>query len=229
MLGYATFMGLADRFRHAYTWDDYRTWDDGERWELIGGEPFCMSPAPASRHQAIVTDLVAQLHQHFKGRQCRPLVSPVDVKLSAEDVVQPDAIVVCDPSQIRETHVEGPPTLAVEVLSPSSHRHDRVRKLRLYARFGILEYWLIQPNPAVVEVLQLAGDGYRIAGVYTDREILRSPAFPELVLDLTEVFTLPLPAAERIDEIRESAPPYGAGPPKPPEREKRLPKPPAMR
>ena len=169
-----------------------------------------MSPAPTSRHQMIVSDLFGQLYQHFQGRPCRPLVSPIDVKLSAEDVVQPDIVVICDPSTILETHVEGPPPLVIEVLSPSSNRHDRVRKLRLYARFGVQEYWLVQPHPALIEVLRLTDGDYRIAGTYTDTERLRSPTFPELALDLTTVFTLPVPASEQIDEIRESAPPYGA-------------------
>ena len=208
-------MGIASRTDRRFSWDDYRAWDDGERWELIGGQPFLMSPAPSSRHQMIVTRLCAQLVRHFEGRTCIPLVSPIDVKLSAEDVVQPDLVVVCDRTRIIETHVEGAPALAVEVLSPSSHRHDRVRKLRLYAGAGVREYWLVQPHPAVIEVLQLAGDHYQIAGAYTDAETLRSPIFPDLALDLSTVFTLPIPPAEQIDEIRESAPPYAAGPPAP--------------
>ncbi len=203
-------MGVVSKARRRFSWDDYRTWGDGERWELIRGEPFCMSPAPSSRHQVIVGNLFAHLFQHFQGRPCEPLVSPIDVKLSAEDIVQPDIAVICDRSQIQETHVEGAPTLVIEVLSPSSHRHDRVRKLRLYARAAVPEYWLVQPYPAVIEVLQLAGAHYQIAGAYTDTESLRSPAFPELALDLSAVFTLPVPPAERIDEIRESAPPYDA-------------------
>ncbi len=195
-----------------WTWDDYRTWNDDQRRELIDGEPYCMSPAPSSRHQVIAVDLVVLLAQHFKDKVCRPLVSPIDVKLTANDIVQPDLLVVCDPSQIHETHIEGPPALIVEILSPSSGRHDRVRKLNLYARSGVAEYWLIQPYPAVVEVLRLDGDSYRIAGVYTDRDHLYSPTFPELTLDLAEVFTLPVPIAERIDEIRESLPPpYDSG------------------
>ena len=206
-------MGKLSTALRAFTWDDYQTWDDSERWELISGEPFCMSPAPSSRHQAIVSDLFGQLYQHFQGRSCRPLVSPIDVKLSANDVVQPDVVVLCDRSQLLESHVEGAPTLVIEVLSPSSHRHDRVRKLRLYARFGVQEYWLVQPHPALVEVLQLTGSDYRIAGAYTDAETLHSPTFPELAIDLSAVFTLPIPAAEQIDEIRESAPPYDAGAP----------------
>ncbi len=202
-------MAQASRQRR-YTWDDYRTWNDGERWELIGGEPFCMSPAPRSRHQAIVGDLFALLHQHFRDRSCRPFVSPIDVKLSEDDVVQPDVVVVCDRAQIRETHIKGPPALAIEVLSPSTTRHDRVRKLRLYARSEVGEYWLVQPYPGVVEVLQLAGSGYRIAGVYTDTETLQSPTFPDLSLDLASAFTLPVPPEKQIDEVRESAPPYDA-------------------
>ncbi len=161
----------------------------------------------------IVGSLLAHLFQYFQGKPCEPLVSPIDVKLSADDVVQPDVAVVCDRTQIRETHVEGAPALAIEVLSPSSHRHDRVRKLRLYARAGVREYWLVQPYPAIIEVLQLTGEHYQIAGAYTDMETLHSPAFPDLALDLATVFTLSIPPAEQIDEIRESAPPYDAGPP----------------
>ncbi len=208
-------MKTASKARRRFSWDDYRAWDEGERWELIGGQPFCMSPAPSSRHQMIVTRLCGHLCQHFEGRSCIPLVSPIDVKLSAEDVVQPDVVVVCDRSQIAETHVEGAPALAIEVLSPSSHRHDRVRKLRLYARAGVREYWLVQPQPAVIELLQFSGEHYQLAGVSTDTETLHSPTFPELALDLSTVFTLPIPPAEQIDEIRESAPPYDAGPPAP--------------
>ena len=200
----------ASRTSRRYTWDDYRAWDDGERWELIAGEPYCMSPAPTSRHQAIVTDLAAVLHRRLEGGPCRTFVSPIDVKLSRDDVVQPDVVVVCDRSQILETHVEGPPALVVEILSPSTQRHDRVRKLRLYARSGVREYWLVHPYPAVVEVLELGGDGYRIAGVYTEGETLHSPTFPDLVIDLRTIFTLPVPAEEQIDEVRESAPPYAA-------------------
>ena len=207
-------MGATNKARRGFGWNDYRAWDDGQRWELIGGEAFCMSPAPSVRHQVIVGRLFGQLLQHFQG-PCEPLVSPVDVKLSAQDVVQPDIVVVCDRTKILESHVEGPPDLAVGVLSPSSHRHDRVRKLRLFAAFGIREYWLVQPCPSVIEVLQLIGADYRVAGAYTDTETLHSPTFPDLALDLSAVFSLPIPVEEQIDEIRESAPPYDTGPPVP--------------
>ncbi|MCP3959592.1 MAG: hypothetical protein GY719_17220 [bacterium] len=84
--------------------------------------------------------------------------------------------------------------------------------MRLYAARGVQEYWLIQPHPALVEVLTLDGDAYRIFGVYTDADQLHSKVFPDLVIDLAEVFTLPVPPEEQIDEIRESAPPYASRP-----------------
>lgn len=208
-------MKTASRTDRRYSWDDYRTWDDDQRWELVDGEAFCLSPAPAVRHQVIVGRLFGQLFQHFQGRPSEPLVSPVDVKLSTADVVQPDIVVICDRSKILESHIEGAPDLAVEVVSPSSQRHDRVRKLRLYAAAGVREYWLVQPYPAVIEVLQLTGPDYLIAGAYTDTETLHSPTFPDLVLDLAAVFSLPIPVEEQIDEIRESAPPDDSGPPAP--------------
>ena len=204
-------MAIANRSQRLYSWHDYRAWDDGERWELIGGEPYCMSPAPSSRHQAIVTDLAVLLHGSLADDRCRTFVSPIDVKLSEHDVVQPDMVVVCDRSQIHETHIEGPPALVIEVLSPSTSRHDRVRKLQLYARFGVAEYWIVKPYPAMVEVLQLAGETYRITGVYTDIDVLRSPTFPELAIELAKAFTLPVAPEEQIDEVRETAPPYDAG------------------
>lgn len=98
--------------------------------------------------------------------------------------MQPDVLVVCDASQLKETHIEGPPTLVVEILSPSSVRHDRIRKLSLYAKFQIKEYWIVTPEPAMLEVLSLADDGhYQVAGVYSDTDRIKIAALPEIEVD----------------------------------------------
>lgn len=188
------------------TWTDYQSWTDDQRWEIIGGHPYAMT-APRVAHQVVCGELYALLHAHFKSKNCRPFLSPIDVRLSEHDVVQPDLIVVCEPSKITETHIEGPPTLVVEILSPSTQRHDRVRKLRLYAQAGVKEYWILQPKPAMAEVLSLKGAGFQIAGSYTELDQLVSPCFPDLVLDLNEVFPTPSDG-EVIDEVRETPPPY---------------------
>ncbi len=181
---------------------DYLSWTDDERWEVIDGHPYRMS-APTTEHQILCTDLCVILALHFKGKPCRVITSPLDVKLSDYDVVQPDLVVVCDRSQITKGHIEGPPTLAVEILSPSSVRHDKVRKARLYAAAGVQEYWILQPYPAMVEVLSLDGPGFRLHGAYTDQEVLKSSVFPELEIDLSQLFPF-----QEVDEVREGIPTY---------------------
>src|ERR1051325_5858017 len=89
-----------------YTWADYRTWDDDKRWEIIGGEVFLMA-SPTSRHQHVTGELFRQMANHFKDKPCKVFISPMDVVLSEADVVQPDLLVVCTPTQIKRTHIEG--------------------------------------------------------------------------------------------------------------------------
>lgn len=188
-------------------WDDYLTWPDDERWEIIHGRAFAMAPSPVERHQLVVSMLTTELTNFFKGKSCHVIASPMDVKLSKSDVVQPDVLVVCDPHQFKG-HIEGPPALVAEVLSPSTAGYDRIEKLQLYAEFKIKEYWIIQPFPAILEVLALDGNSYRVDGTYRAEHTLKSPLFPELRLSLKEIFNLPIPPEEKIREVHESRAPY---------------------
>lgn len=197
--------GMPAEKRRGHTWDDYRTWMDDKRWEIIGGEAFDMTPAPVVVHQAISSELQFRLMAQFAGKKCRVFGAPIDVKLSDEDVVQPDLIVVCNRKQILETHIEGPPALVIEILSPSSLRHDRVRKLELYARSGVKEFWLVTPEPSLVEVLVLEGASYRLHGGYGPDETLRSPRFPKLKPALAGVFTFPGGQDNGVSAIGKSA------------------------
>ena len=202
-------MSEAARKTARFTWRDYQSWPDDERWEIIGGETFAMTPAPNLRHQDIVTELSRQMANAFLDRPCKVYVSPTDVKLSEEDVVQPDLLVVCDKSKMKRTHIEGAPTLVIEVLSPSTAAFDRVRKLRLYAASGVQEVWLVTPYPHTVEVFALDGDEYRLAGVYGIEDTLLSRRFPDLTIDLERLFDFPIEPGERIEMVREGRPPYG--------------------
>jgi Uma2 family endonuclease len=78
--------------------------------------------------------LSAELERFFRNSSCRPFAAPFDVKLSKEDIVQPDLMVVCDPEQIKETHIEGAPKLVIEIVSPASESFDRLAKMKLYER-----------------------------------------------------------------------------------------------
>ena len=196
---------------NVYTWAEYRTWSDDQRWEIIGGEAHAMSPSPTVRHQMVQTKLGRRLDEFFDGKPCRAIVSPMDVKLSDTDVVQPDVLVICDPQQIKLTHIEGAPALVVEILSESSALRDRTTKMRLYARHGIPEVWLVTPYPSMIEVYRLDGESYRLAGTYTRADALKSPGFPKLKLRLKDIFDFPQePGEKKAMVVRETPPPYRA-------------------
>lgn len=184
------------------TFAQYQSWTGDERYEVIGGEPFCMS-SPSVRHQELCANLALTLGMHFRGKPCKIFFAPLDVRLSDIDVVQPDLMVVCNKEQLAANYVDGPPDLVIEVTSPSSLRHDRLRKLRLYAAHGVKEYWILTPSPPMAEVYLLDGPGYRTHGAYTEEDTLLSPSFPDLRLELESVF----PPVE-VDEVHEVPPPY---------------------
>ena len=196
-------MGLPEH--KTYTWHDYQAWNNDHRYELIDGEIFDMTPAPRTSHQRIAGKIFVALDHFFAGKQCQPFVAPTDVVLSEYDVVQPDLLVVCDPEQIKETHIEGAPAMVVEILSPATRSRDRVQKTRLYARAGIKEYWIVSPDDAAVELFLLNNGKYTLELSAEFHETLVSPSFPGLEIPLCDIFPPPPPELE----IRENSPPYG--------------------
>jgi Uma2 family endonuclease len=115
---------------------------------------------------------------------------------------------VSDHGKIHETHVQGGPELVVEILSPSTVVHDRVRKLWLYARAGVRELWLVTPYPPLAEVLVLREGRYAFHATYGEDEELVSSTFDGLRIHLKEVFAFPVPPDETIQLVEEAAAPY---------------------
>lgn len=127
-----------------YTFADLLSWDEKERIEIIDGEAFMMA-TPSRIHQAISMELSRQLANFLEGKQCRVYPAPFGVRLfeqdkdSPEDVdtlVEPDISVVCDRSKLDKYGCKGAPDLIIEILSPSTQRHDQLVKLNLYQRAG---------------------------------------------------------------------------------------------
>lgn len=140
--------------------------------ELIGGE-VVMAPAPELRHQ----DVVLQIGMFLKGAapEGTTYVSPVDVHLDENNVVQPDVVWLAPESNcvpVEGKYLRGAPDLVVEVLSPGSTRIDRVDKFRLYEKHGAREYWLVEPTEEYVEVWQLTEGKFAHAGAYRADERL---------------------------------------------------------
>lgn len=183
-----------DRFSYA----DYLTWDDGQRWELIEGEAYCMTPAPGRRHQKWLGELFAQFHAHLVDKPCEVYVAPFDVRLpdyadsgdeETATVVQPDIVVVCDPDKLDDRGCKGAPDLVVEILSPSTAKRDITVKHDLYQRHGVREYWLVYPNDRTLLVYRLDdGGGYSTPEVFGGEERVPVPLLGELEIDLGKVF-----------------------------------------
>lgn len=160
-----------------FTYGDYKAWSDGERWELIDGEAFSMSPSPTTRHQAILLRLAMELGAFLKGRPCRLFIAPLDVLLpgpaqsdyETNTVVQPDILVVCDAAKLSEGFVRGPPDLVVELLSPNTEKRDLKDKYELYERSGVREYWVIEPAACWLRRYLRGEDGHFGQALYRQR------------------------------------------------------------
>jgi Uma2 family endonuclease len=177
-----------------FTWTDYQSWPDDERWELIGGVAFAMSPAPTTSHQSVVLRLGSRLEASLVGKPCQPFIAPVDVRLSDDDVVQPDVLVVCKPETIKPSHIEGAPTVVIEVLSPSTATRDLRDKKALYEKHGVTEYIVVDPLEHYAMRFLLGGDGlYDKGTVVGGNEILFVHTLDDLPMPMWEVFGLPDP------------------------------------
>lgn len=127
-----------------YTYADLRNWPEEERWELIDGVAFEMTPAPSLRHQQILRELVLQFGNFLEGTPCQVFFAPFDVRLpkagenamTATTVVQPDLSVVCESEKLDEHGCAGSPTLVVEILSPRTVQRDLRAKLLAYELAG---------------------------------------------------------------------------------------------
>ena len=149
--------------------------DESERVELIDGEMYQMG-APRTAHQRIVAEMTGQFYAFLKGKPCeifpgpfavRPLEGKDDDLFRSDTVVEPDLTLVCDPGQLDEYGCKGAPRLIVEILSPTTRGHDRVRKYILYERAGVPEYWIIDPETKTIAVHLMEDGRYYSPLVYT--------------------------------------------------------------
>lgn len=163
--------------------------NDGKRYEIIDGELF-VTPAPLTRHQLILANLLYYLTHFVKERGFgRVFPAPLDVFFSQFDVVEPDIVYVSKEraSVITEKNAQGAPDLVVEILSESTAKIDRTTKLKLYARYGVMEYWIIDPNVCSAEIYRLAAGGYELAARLQSSDLLTSPLFPGFTLVLSKL------------------------------------------
>lgn len=183
-----------------YTYADYLRWPDDERWELIHGVAYNMTPAPSRLHQEVSRELLRQFANHLLGKRCQVYDAPFDVRLpvsgesdlTASNVVQPDLVVICDPAKLDEHGCKSAPDLVVEILSPATAAKDLKDKFVLYERVGVEEYWIVHPVEKAVSVYRRGPDGlYGRPSVYTAGDRVPVAFLPELEIDLAMVFSEP--------------------------------------
>ncbi len=163
--------------------------NDGKRYEIIEGELF-VTPAPRSLHQVVVANLHLALGQFVKDKGLgRVFVAPLDVVLSEFDVVEPDLLYISKArgSQLTEANLRGAPDLAVEILSETTAKVDRTAKLKLYARFGVQEYWIIDPEGPSVEIYRRRQKRLALVSNLSEGDTLTSPLFPGFSLLLHQL------------------------------------------
>jgi Uma2 family endonuclease len=181
-------MAVAPSLR--FTYEDYVLLPEDRRYEILDGDLF-MTPAPTPYHQLVSRNLEFLLHRHVREHGLGEVIyAPCDVVLSKTDVLQPDILFVAADrrSIIGEKYISGPPDLVVEVLSPATADRDTEVKTKIYARFGVKEMWIADPDAKTVAVLTNSGEGFRREGLFRQGELLRSPLLPALTIPLDEIF-----------------------------------------
>jgi Uma2 family endonuclease len=176
------------------TYEDFVLFpDDGQRHELIDGEHF-VTPSPNLSHQTIVGNIHGLLWTHLGAHGGgRALVAPFDVVFSNFDVVEPDVLFVSDERAARimtAKNVQGAPDLVVEVGSPGTRRRDEKLKQQLYERFGVSEYWVVDPELELIKVYRaIEGRYVRVHELTHEQDdILTTPLIPGLELPLARIF-----------------------------------------
>jgi Uma2 family endonuclease len=151
--------------------------EDGRRYELYDGEVFAV-PAPLLKHQMVQHRIAEMLYAYADAHGGVAGNAPLDIVFSEHDVVQPD-VVYFSPARAHLVDVNrvirDAPDLCVEVLSPSTSATDRGKKMQMFARYGVGEYWIVDPSEQTIELYELGPRGYELRATAHDDEQVASP------------------------------------------------------
>jgi prevent-host-death family protein len=169
-----------------------------QRYELIDGEIYLLA-SPSFNHQVVVNEIAVHFYNYFKGKPCRSLTAPLDVRLFGfatrfeEDpnVVQPDVVVICDEEKVNEDNrYEGTPTLIAEVMSPSTKGKDMAIKLNLYMKSGVLEYWIVDLESKSIAQYSFSEErDIKSLHIFKEEDTIKSTVFKGLEMQLRDIFS----------------------------------------
>ncbi len=179
-----------------YNLADIQAGDESERIELIDGVPVMMAPT-LRIHQKVSGGLVCQLANYLRDKECKVYARPFAVRLFEKDgdspydvdtMVEPDISVICDPKKLDDIGCKGAPDLIIEILSPSTRRHDLLTKFNLYLRAGVREYWIVDPANKDVQVFLLEDGHYSAKHFGSEGDKVMVNVLEDCYLDLSEIF-----------------------------------------
>ena len=175
------------------TYEDYRKTPDDQRYELLDGA-LVVLPTPNIAQQRVLGDLSFALHDFVREKRVGAAFLRVAVVLSDTNVVEPDITFVSESRMdiVETDNIRGAPDLVVEIISPSNPERDVVRKRDIYARHGVGEYWIADPDARSIRVMTLEGSTYSIIGEYGVGDKLTSPILKGLRLGVGGVFAAPV-------------------------------------
>jgi Uma2 family endonuclease len=171
-----------------YTIADILALPEGKRAELLDGKIYYMA-SPSTTHQRILRELVLRIGNHInkKGGPCEVFPAAFAVYLNNDrDYLEPDIVVVCDPSKLKEDGCHGAPDWVVEIVSPSSASHDYIRKTASYSSAGVREYWIIDPHSETINVYNFGDEVYRPSQYGFDEQI-KVGIYEDLVIDFAQM------------------------------------------
>ncbi|WP_425058995.1 hypothetical protein SCACP_36460 [Sporomusa carbonis] len=193
-------MGLAHNLNDRYTYADIEKWPENERWELIDGVAYNMTPPPARIHQKISGELFFWIRNYLQGKTCEVYNAPFGVWFvekeqdtpNANNYVEPDIVVVCDKNKLTDKGCVGSPDMIIEVLSPSTAAKDMNKKMNLYEQNGVKEYWVVHPTDKTIMVFHLIDGKYNKPTTYSpeydEESIIKVGIFENLTINLKEIF-----------------------------------------
>ena len=178
-----------DIYANMYTVDDLYALPEDRRVELIDGQFYDLA-SPRISHQRIISRLLKRILDYIEdhGGSCLALTSPVGVRLDRDEYteVQPDIIVVCDESKIRDRYILGAPDFVAEVVSSSTKVRDYMLKAGKYTKAGVKEYWIVDLKDEKVTVfVKDAEDDFKLE-TYRLSDKITMALFPELIIDMAE-------------------------------------------
>jgi len=181
----------APKSKPYFTYADYEQWPEYPRFELFNGEAIEMS-SPSREHQKISMALSGLFWAFLRGKKCEVYAAPFDVRINYNTtdntVLQPDLLVVCDLEKIENgKSCLGAPDLAIEILSESTYRRDKLKKFNIYLEAGVREYWIVDPLERIVYVHTLEDKKYFVK-LYGDTDIIPVHVLEGCEINMADIF-----------------------------------------